>query len=160
MKWPKGKKRNGSSKKNKGANSTSPSKSADSPSLATTPGLGTLRLGTLRPESAPICTPTPTSRRQLISDLLTDDEEDSSTVTASPALRSIISNKSSTGCVDSKKGRGDSFTSYTSEEKVRGTTQQQQSQAADVVSILTGRVQIIRCLQQYPHQDHDTRSNP
>ncbi|CAM9256587.1 unnamed protein product, partial [Hapterophycus canaliculatus] len=115
MKWPKGKKKNGSSKKHKGGNSTSPSKSTDS--LATTPGLGTLRLGTLRPESAPICTPTPTSRRQLISHLLTDDEEDSSTVTASPALRSIISNKSSTGCVDSMKGTGDSFTSYTSEEK-------------------------------------------
>ncbi|CAM9488797.1 unnamed protein product [Scytosiphon promiscuus] len=111
MKWPKGKKRNGSSKKKKAADSSSSSKSADSP------GLGTLRLGTLRPESAPICTPTPTSRRQLISDLLTDDEEDTSAVTASPALRSIISNKSSTGCVDSKKGTGDSFTSYTSEEK-------------------------------------------
>lgn len=121
MKWPKGKKKNGSSKKNKGVSSPSPSKSAGSPALATTPGLGTLRLGTLRPESAPICTPTPTSRRQLISDLLTDDEDDSSTVTASPALRSIISNKSSTGCVDSMRGTGDSFTSYTSEEKVRDT---------------------------------------
>ncbi|CAM9109953.1 unnamed protein product [Ectocarpus sp. 4 AP-2014] len=135
MKWPKGKKKNGSGKKKKaGSQQPTPTKSAaaDQRSQVSTPGgsaggslgLGTLRLGTLRADSssAPMCTPTPTSRRQSISDLLgpdTDGEgEDLSTVTASPALRNIISNrKSLSGSFDTKRGKGDSITTYTSEEK-------------------------------------------
>ncbi|CAM9608766.1 unnamed protein product [Ectocarpus fasciculatus] len=137
MKWPKGKKKNGSAKKKKaGSQQSSPTKSgADQRSQVSTPGgsagggggslgLGTLRLGTLRADSgsAPMCTPTPTSRRQSISDLLgpdTDGEgEDLSTVTASPALRNIISHKKSlSGSFDTKRGKGDSITTYTSEEK-------------------------------------------
>lgn len=138
MKWPKGKKKNGSAKKKKaGSQQSSPTKSgADQRSQVSTPGgsaggggslgLGTLRLGTLRADSgsAPMCTPTPTSRRQSISDLLgpdTDGEgEDLSAVTASPALRNIISHrKSLSGSFDTKRGKGDSITTYTSEEKVR-----------------------------------------
>lgn len=141
MKWPKGKKKNGSAKKKKaGSQQSTPTKpaAADQRSQVSTSGgsagggslgLGTLRLGTLRADSssAPMCTPTPTSRRQSISDLLgpdTDGEgEDLSTVTASPALRNIISNrKSLSGSFDTKRGKGDSITTYTSEEKVRERT--------------------------------------
>lgn len=86
--------------------------------------LGAVRVGILRPESAPVCTPTPRAKRQLISELLEPDdgggESDSHGVSASPALRSIISNKSSSGKnFDKEVGRGDSFTSYTPEEKVK-----------------------------------------
>lgn len=85
-------------------------------------GLGTLRLGTVRGDSsAPICTPTPGSRRQLISDLLGPDtdgegEDPSPAVAASPALRSMISRKSSTGDtlkeLSEEKVRDDSIVSY------------------------------------------------
>lgn len=112
-------------------------------------GLGATRVGTLRrPEIGPICTPTPRAKRQLISELLapdSDDELDGSgdggeggasggaggdsartvrtgsgaIVTASPALRSIISNKSSCGKnFEQEAGKGGAFTSYTPEEKV------------------------------------------
>lgn len=87
--------------------------------------LGTVRVGILRPDSAPVCTPTPRAKRQLISELLEpddgDEESNGNAVSASPALRSIISNKSSSGKnFDKEVGRGDSFTSYTPEEKVKG----------------------------------------
>lgn len=89
-------------------------------------GLGTIRVGMTRMESAPICTPTPRAKRQLISELLQldgdgdGDGEDAGGVTASPALRSIISNRTSSGkSFDKEVGKGDSFSSYTPEEKVR-----------------------------------------
>ena len=91
---------------------------------ATTPGLSTIRLGTLRPEIAHTCTPTPTARRQLILDLLVPKEVgegagENNGVAASPALRNIISNKSSSGkSFDKEIGKGDAFSSYTPEEKV------------------------------------------
>lgn len=137
MKWKAGlgtgKKKNGSlkAKGEKRSSSTGRSEnasdfaatstvSADTP--ASTHNLGTIRVGILRPESAPICTPTPGTKRQLISELLgpdDDEEEEGKTVSASPALRSIISNKSSTGkSFDKEAGKGDSFSSYTPEEKV------------------------------------------
>lgn len=88
------------------------------------PGLGTVRVGIIRSESAPICTPTPRAKRQLISDLLDpdvggEDEDEHESTTASPALRSIISNKSSSGkSFDREVGNGDAFSSYNLEEKV------------------------------------------
>lgn len=123
------KKKHGSSSKGKGAVSSPKRHSApDAMGLPATPGsnpngpgLGTLRLGVLRADSAPICTPTPRAKRQLISELLEggkEDEHENSSVSASPALRSIISNKNSSGKnFDKEVGKGDSFTSYTPEEK-------------------------------------------
>lgn len=107
MKWPKGKRGKGKKKKNE-----SPSPASNmGPPAAVTPsknsvGLGTLRLGMVRSNSFSmvrsnsfsISTPTPTSRRQLISELLgaeSEGEADDS-VAASPALRSMITRKSST----------------------------------------------------------------
>lgn len=91
-------------------------------------GLGTIRVGLTRTESAPICTPTPRAKRQLISELLEPDSDEegdgyasaSDAVAASPTLRSIISNKSSSGkFFEQEAGKGDAFSSYTPEEKVR-----------------------------------------
>lgn len=100
MKWPsKGKRGKGKKKKNE------PSSPASNmgPPAAVTPsnngvGLGTLRLGMVRSKSFSISTPTPTSRRQLISELLgaESEGEGDEAVTASPALRSMITRKSST----------------------------------------------------------------
>lgn len=95
------------------------------PPAPTTPTLGTIRLGTLRAGNAPICTPTPRAKRQLISDLLEpngggDGSAEDDGVGASPAIRGIISKKSSSGMnFDKEVGRGESFSSYTTEEKVR-----------------------------------------
>lgn len=106
-KWRSKVKRGKGKKKDEPSSATRTNNMAASAAGPVTPGkgslgLGTLRLGTMRSESsAPICTPTPGSRRQLISDLLESDTEgegeDPSTVAASPALRSMISRKSSTG---------------------------------------------------------------
>lgn len=138
MKWKEralslghGKKKHGSSSKEKGTGPSSPSKRHSAPggpglpptpgSNPNGPGLGTLRLGVLRADSAPICTPTPRAKRQLISELLEagrEDEQENPSSTASPALRRIISNKSSSGkSFDKEVGKGDSFSSYTPEEK-------------------------------------------
>lgn len=146
MKWKKeafglghSKKKNGPGKDKKGASSKRNSPRANSPRNAamgspapTTPraprsngpGLSTVRVGIIRSESAPICTPTPRAKRQLISDLLAadggdGDEDEHESTTASPALRSIISNKSSSGkSYDREVGNGDAFSSYNLEEKV------------------------------------------
>lgn len=145
MKWKKdafglghGKKKNGSTKDKKSpgssskrSNSSRDAAAVESPSPTTPrapksngPGLGTVRVGILRSESAPICTPTPRAKRQLISDLLAadggeGDEDEHEPTTASPALRSIISNKSSSGkSFDREVGNGDAFSSYNLEEKV------------------------------------------
>ena len=100
MKWPsKSKKGKGKKKSNE-----SPSRSTSmGPPAAVTPskggpGLGTLRLGLVRSKSFSVSTPTPTSRRQLISELLgaESEGEGEEKVTASPALRSMITRKSST----------------------------------------------------------------
>lgn len=126
-----GKKKHGSPSRGKSTGPSSPSKrhsAPGGPGLPATPGsnpngpgLGTLRLGVLRSDSAPICTPTPRAKRQLISELLeagTEDEHENHSTAASPALRSIISNKTSSGkSFDKEVGKGDSFTSYTPEEK-------------------------------------------
>lgn len=91
-------------------------------------GLGTIRVGLTRTDSAPICTPTPRAKRQLISELLEPDSDEdadgytsaSEVMSASPALRNIISNKSSSGKLfEQEAGKGDAFSSYTPEEKVR-----------------------------------------
>lgn len=148
MKWKKesfglgqGKKKNDSSK-SKSSPSPPPSRRSSAgdaamgpttPGVSGTPnsngpGLGSLRVGMIRPEPAPICTPTPRAKRQLISDLLGADEGEETgdgqvSVTASPSLRSIISNRSSSGKkFDRESGAGDSFSSYTPEEKVRQTS--------------------------------------
>lgn len=141
MKWKKesfnlgnGKKKNGSSKnKSSSPGPSSSSKRNSSAQKTTTPttnrsGLGTVRVGIVRGESAPICTPTPRAKRQLISDLLGPDDSkdkgnDGGPVDASPALRGIISNKCSSGKIfDKEVGKGDSFSSYTPEEKARRRT--------------------------------------
>lgn len=99
MKWPKGKRGKGRKKKDE------PSSPAANMGLraASTPnnsvGLGTLRLGMVRSKSfSSISTPTPTSRRQLISELLGAESEGEGDdgMAASPALRSMITRKSST----------------------------------------------------------------
>lgn len=145
MKWKKeafglghGKKKNGPTKDKKSPGSSSKRNNSsrdaavvESPAPTTPrvpksngPGLGTVRVGILRSESAPICTPTPRAKRQLISDLLAadggeGDEDEHEPTTASPALRSIISNKSSSGkSFDREVGNGDAFSSYNLEEKV------------------------------------------
>eukprot|EP00903_Cladosiphon_okamuranus_P019699 g18102.t1 len=100
MKWPtKGKRSKGKKKKDE---FSSPAGNMGPPA-AVTPnsngvGLGTLRLGMVRSKSFSVSTPTPTSRRQLISELLGAESEGETDepVTASPALRSMISRKSST----------------------------------------------------------------
>lgn len=144
MKWKKeafglghSKKKNGPGKDKKGANSKRNSPRTNSPRnaglespapatprapMSNGPGLGTVRVGIIRSESAPICTPTPRAKRQLISDLLAaedGDKDENESTTASPALRSIISNKSSSGkSFDREVGNGDAFSSYNLEEKV------------------------------------------
>ena len=78
----------------------------------------------MRSESAPICTPTPLAKRQLVSDLLAmdggeGDEDEHKPNAASPALRGVISNKSTLGkSFDREVGNGDAFSSYNREEKV------------------------------------------
>lgn len=91
-------------------------------SEAITPGLGTVRVGTLRPECTPTSTQTPI-RRHLISDLLGAEEEGKGAGGGSEggafSLRSIISKRSSFGMsFDKEIGKGDAFSSYTPEEKV------------------------------------------
>lgn len=126
------------------APSTPRSKGSESGSFD---GLGKMRMGSLRrTENAPICTPTPRAKRQLISELLAPDPDDEmggsgddreggagggaegdlvrigsgAILAASPALRNIISNKSSSGKnFELEAGKGGAFTSYTPEEKVR-----------------------------------------
>lgn len=103
-----------------------PSEAPSSASAASTHNLGAVRVGIVRAEAAPICTPTPHAKRQLISELLEPDdkeEEDSEhTLSASLTLRNIISNKTSSGKIfDKEIGRGDSFSSYTPEEKVKAS---------------------------------------
>lgn len=113
MKWPTKGKRSKGKKKNE---PSSPASNMGLPAAVTTNsngvGLGTLRLGLVRSKSFSVSTPTPTSRRQLISELLGAESEGEADepVTASPALRSMISRKSSTN--DTLKDLN--------EEKVRG----------------------------------------
>lgn len=85
-------------------------------SPATTPGLGTVRVGTLRP---PEITSTST-RRQVISDLLVAEEVGIGVGGDSGKdLRVIISNRKSSGKrFDKAIGEGGAFSSYTPEEKV------------------------------------------
>lgn len=137
MKWKKGtagrsngKKKSGSSSKSKSSPGYKDSNSAsgDEPSSTpTTPmdSAGALRVGIIRSNTAPFCTPTPRAKRQLISDLLEptdveEEDEDLKSVSASHSLRSIISNRSSLGRnFDKEVGTGGSFSSYCAEEKVR-----------------------------------------
>ncbi len=99
MKWPsKGKRGKGKKKSNE---SSSPANNMGPPAAVTPSkgvGLGTVRLGLVRSKSFTLSTPTPTSRRQLISELLGPESEGEGEekVTASPALRSMITRKSST----------------------------------------------------------------
>ena len=99
-------------------------KSPPAPKTPSVPGLGTIRLGTLRPEGPTSCTPNRMAKRQLISDLLEADEVrqnsgDSGGGAALYSLRSIISNRSSGKNFDKEIGKGGAFSSYTPEEKVK-----------------------------------------
>lgn len=102
MKWPtKGKRGKGKKKKNEPStpvNNMGPPAAVTPSSNGNGVGLGTLRVGIVRSKSFSISTPTPTSRRQLISELLGAESEGEGDegVAASPALRSMITRKSST----------------------------------------------------------------